>query len=549
MEFLKTQGTRIVNESGQEVLLKGYGIGNWMNLEGFLFGTSTFGADLNGFARAEKMDRGRSINQSIIELCGRTYADKFWNSWYRNYFGQADIIDLAQRGFNSVRLPLNARVFLLEEPGIQYDEDMLAYLDQIIDWCEENGLYVILDLHAAAAAQSTIPCDDGYDNMPHLFTDEDGFERTILLWEKFAQRYKDRAVVAGYELLNEPLSLPKWNCLLPKLMEFYRECIARIRKIDTRHILFLEGYRFASRCDIFTKDMDPGFNNWAVAMHLYESVPDLGTVGPIFAAAEELGVPLWLGETGGNKEYMTTAYEMFYENHAGVNIWCHKGVEGADAATLCSFRQAKDMDIIRAYAHQGGPKPTYERAIAIFDELLENVKFENCILHPDRVDAILRRPFVEIPAVGYDMFPGAGQSFRGNYRYCAFCGYRREDPMHIVYEKGFTPYESPAFAWCAIERAPKYGDWMHLELLLHQDDFACYTIREVQKDSRLSLICRSQAGSELEVTIRGNVYKVAIPASEDLITVEVGLVPAGEDTSIKIAASRGQTTLRTVKFA
>ena len=69
MEFLKTQGTIIVNESGEEVLFKGFGMGNWLNQEGFLFGSSVFSTDFGEFVRAEKMDRGRSINQTIIELC------------------------------------------------------------------------------------------------------------------------------------------------------------------------------------------------------------------------------------------------------------------------------------------------------------------------------------------------------------------------------------------------------------------------------------------------------------------------------------------------
>ncbi|MBD5458054.1 MAG: hypothetical protein HDR27_05715, partial [Lachnospiraceae bacterium] len=73
MEFLRTQGRKIVNESGEEIILQGLGIANWVNLEGFLFGSSVFSSEFGEFVRAEKMDRGRSINQTIIELCGREY--------------------------------------------------------------------------------------------------------------------------------------------------------------------------------------------------------------------------------------------------------------------------------------------------------------------------------------------------------------------------------------------------------------------------------------------------------------------------------------------
>ena len=135
------------------------------------------------------------------------------------------------------------------------------------------------------------------------------------------------------------------------------------------------------------------------------------------------------------------------EKHIGVNIWCHKGVESADAATLCTYQVPEGFEKLCAYAQTGAGKPSYEESIRLFDEYLEKVRFENCTLHEDRVDAVLRRAGVSVPAVGYDMFPGAGASFEGSYPYCVFCDYRREDRMHIVYEKGYTPLEIPAFSF------------------------------------------------------------------------------------------------------
>lgn len=548
MEFLKTQGKTIVNESGEEVLFKGYGMGNWLTQEGFLFGSSEFGGKPDEFVRAENMDRGRSINQTIIELCGEEYAKKFWRQWQLNYFGKADIEDLAKRGFNSVRLPLNARVFLKEEPGYIYDESALLMLDDIVNWCEENLLYVILDLHAAVAGQSGLACDDSVDNQPHLFTDEESWERTIVLWEKLAERYVNRSVIAGYEIINEPLALPRWDHLQPELLAFYKETVRRIRKIDNKHIIFLQGHRFSSRSDIFTEDMDPECHNWVWAVHIYETLPDLGLVGPILASADRLNVPVWMGETGGSPEWMATFYEMLYENHIGVNVWCQKGVEDADAATLYTFHMPEGFEKIREYAHKGGPKPGYETSIKIFDQLLENIKLENCELHQDRCDAILRQPGSKVPAIGYDMLPGRGESFRGNYPYCLFCGYRREDHMHLIYENGFIPYDSAQFAAMGERRTPKYGDWNHIWLLLEESDFACYRLRNVTKETVVSLECMAGKGGEVEVTARGITTNVVIPVGTKLQIIKAGTVAAGEDTAVKVCCKNGNLILRTVIF-
>ena len=46
-------------------------------------------------------------------------------------------------------------------------------LEKVLDWCEAYQVYAVIDLHAAAGAQSCLPCDDGPDNAPHLFLDEE----------------------------------------------------------------------------------------------------------------------------------------------------------------------------------------------------------------------------------------------------------------------------------------------------------------------------------------------------------------------------------------
>ena len=548
MQFLKTDGQLIVNEDGREVLLEGYGIGNWMNQEGFLFGSSQFSAVPGGFARSEGMDRGRTINQTIIETCGPSYAKDFWNRFYRAYFNRADIEHIARMGMNSVRLPLKAAAFLPEDEEIAFDEETFRMLDDLIDACEENGIYVILDMHAAVVGQSAIGCDDGVDNVPHLYTDAEGWERTILLWEEFARRYRDRAAVAGYELLNEPLALPMWDNYLPELVRFYEETIRRIRAIDTKHIIFLQGHRFASRWDIFKKEMDPGFNNWVLTVHMYETLPDLGAIGPMLAVREALDVPVWMGETGGSSSYMTVLYEMLREHHIGVNIWCHKAVHGADAATLATYALPDGFEKITAYAQRGGPKPSYKESRAIFDQYLENVRFGNCTLHESRVNAILRRADVRVPATGYDCLPGAGKSFHGTWPYAAFCGYRREDRMHIAEEKGYMPLESAAFAWAAAGRPPKYGDWPHLELQLDEGEFACYTIRHVTEPVSVYLECTSEGGAELLLTTRGLERGLQIPEGSAMEDRKACTVEPGEDTPVCVKCLEGSVRLKSIRF-
>ena len=68
--FLHTKGKLLVNGDGEEVLLRGWGAGNWNNPEGFMIGavTNFTGAAVQDkVVRASGMDRGRSFIQIVRE--------------------------------------------------------------------------------------------------------------------------------------------------------------------------------------------------------------------------------------------------------------------------------------------------------------------------------------------------------------------------------------------------------------------------------------------------------------------------------------------------
>lgn len=534
MQFLHTDGQLIVNESGKEVLLEGYAFGNWMVQEAFLFGTGAFHADFKPFMRAEGMDRGRTIDRAIRETCGNAYAESFWPRFWRAYVTEADIAYLAEQGFNSVRLPLVARAFLREEPGYAWNEEGFQILSQVLDWCEAREVYAVLDLHAAVAGQSAIGCDDGVDNQPHLFTDEEGWERTCRLWEELARRFGDRACVAGYELLNEPLALPTWDHLWPELLRFYDECVARIRAVDGRHIVFVQGGRFAHRSDMLRPDMDPA-GNWVCTYHIYETLPDLGLLGPILAERNRLGVPVWVGETGGSAAWMAVLYEMLRAYHMGVNVWVAKAAWRPNAPTLMTYEVPEGFDEICAYALEGGPKPSYERSRAIWDAYLDRVCFVACNLHPEQAAAVLRRPGAEVPAIGYDVLPGAGESFKGSYPWCTYSGYRREDHMEFVLADNEGPYEWSEFKGMA--KVPKYGDFTRLALRLHEGDFACYTLRGVTEGATVFVEARSVGGGRLRLEAGDASREWEVENSE---WTELGPMPLPVgDATLRISCVRG----------
>ena len=98
-------------------------------------------------------------------------------------------------------------------------------------------------MHGAPGGQTGTNIDDDANDQPELFMDTKYQDRLEKLWVKIAERYKDKAAVAGYDLLNEPLpertgAAPKYKQLLEPL---YKRLTQAIRKVDSRHMITLEG--------------------------------------------------------------------------------------------------------------------------------------------------------------------------------------------------------------------------------------------------------------------------------------------------------------------
>ncbi|MBJ2354931.1 hypothetical protein, partial [Sphaerochaeta sp. S2] len=102
--FLTSKGRCIVNGKDEEILLTGWGLGNWLLNEGYMW--KSFGN--------ERFDRPRRIEGVIEELTGKAYKTQFYKIFRENYFTEKDIEDLALQGYNSIRIPIHWRL-LMEE--------------------------------------------------------------------------------------------------------------------------------------------------------------------------------------------------------------------------------------------------------------------------------------------------------------------------------------------------------------------------------------------------------------------------------------------------
>lgn len=444
--FLKTEGQKLVNGEGREILLRGVGFGSWLLPEGYMWRFPDEG------------DRPRRIEKRIRELIGESKAKAFWETYYENYIAEADIRRIAAEGFNSVRVPISARFVLDEEFG-GYHEGHLQLIDRVIRWCERHRLYVILDLHGAPGGQTGTNIDDSEHNQPELFQFEENQRRTVDLWRMLAQRYKDEWIVAGYDLLNEPL--PEWfSEYNDKVMPLYKDIVKAIRDVDPHHMIILEGVHWATDWSIFQEKID---DHLMLQFHKYWNNPDTESIRPFLNKGKEWDVPIFMGEGGeNNKEWYAGVFRLYEDHRISWNFWTWKKLDTDNSP--CSIRQPQGWDRLVAYL-EGGPKPNEETAERILWDYLDNLLFEHCDYHPEVVRSLFRSPPVRIPAAFYD-YEGEGVSFGVEKKTKKDIGFRVNDGTNLQFIEGAR--SKPNFehnqgeAWKPDERlclqlAP--GDW------------------------------------------------------------------------------------------
>jgi endoglucanase len=241
MDLLQVSGNQIIDSLHETVYLRGVCVGGWMNMEEFI----------NGYPGSEHGTRMR-----LAEVLGLEKGEYYFDKMLDYFFSEDDIIYLKSLGATVVRLPLNYRHFEDDSQPFQYMEKGFTRLNQALEWCEKHGLYVILDMHAVQGWQNTDwHCDNSSRHT--FFWQHPHFQnRFVALWEEFARRYRGRSVIAGYNVMNEPVTnapfgrftsqyQPDWQVI----NRIYRQVVEAIRAIDPEHIIFLEGDYFSSQFD------------------------------------------------------------------------------------------------------------------------------------------------------------------------------------------------------------------------------------------------------------------------------------------------------------
>jgi endoglucanase len=331
--MLRVKGDSVVDADGARVLLRGAGLGGWMNMENFI----------TGYPANEA-----AMRAAVAGVIGAERAERFFERLLDRFFAGDDARLLAELGINCLRLPINHRHFERDEAPFSLRQEAFERLARAVDACAAHRIYTVIDLHAVPGAQNQHWHSDNGTHVAEFWRHPHFQDRVVNLWQALAERFRGHDWVAGYNLLNEPGD-PSGKVVGP----FHDRLVAAVREVDPDHIVFVDGNTYSTDFSIFG---DP-YENAVYALHDYARAGmSFGGAYPGETAGQwvdrdvleetflertrfqrETGTPIWVGEFGpvytGDPERDEQRYQVLsdqldiYDRHgAGWSIWTYKDV-------------------------------------------------------------------------------------------------------------------------------------------------------------------------------------------------------------------------------
>ena len=322
--FLHTEGEKIVNAGGEEVILRGTNFGGWGIMEDWFCPFTDPAGEENCY-------------QTLVSRFGQAATHALFQTYRSNWITEIDYQNVADAGMNVIRLPIWYRNFQSDDNGTWYRNEAgeidFSELDEVVAMCRKYGLYLIIDAHGLPGYQNDYDhC--GKSKSMSLFDDTAAGRRyrevVVDFWTEIAKRYAGEPTVAMYDLMNEPLgtNITRDKSFQQTFWDFSDELYRAVRAADPDHIISMEA--------IWAPDAIPGpdvygWENIVYQEHLY----DISNPAMLHKANEIKNAgynsPFLIGEFYprgvASFDYMLSLF-----NHRGLSwtTWTYKGA-GPDA--------------------------------------------------------------------------------------------------------------------------------------------------------------------------------------------------------------------------
>ena len=176
-------------------------------------------------------------------------------------YGKEDFENIKSLGVEVARIPIWFDIWTDNSTDCNVDSECFAILDRAIKWCEELGLYVIIDFHNDTSGSSK--------------TDPKIEKALLKIWPQVAERYKNRGSRIIYEVMNEPhFSSGNLQTDLSRWGKIQGNVIDAIRQVDKNHYIIVGGGDFNSPESMLAL---PNYNDDKLIYNFHDYSPFLFT--------------------------------------------------------------------------------------------------------------------------------------------------------------------------------------------------------------------------------------------------------------------------------
>ncbi|CAK4033692.1 glycoside hydrolase family 5 [Lecanosticta acicola] len=235
--------------------IRGVNLGGWFVLEPWIT-PSIFEATPDNVV--DEYTFGQTLGQTE----GRRRLEQHWSTFYT----ANDFALMKKYGINFVRIPIGYWS-ITPLSGDPYVTGAYEHLPNALQWANENGIKVLLDLHGAPGSQN------GFDNSGRRgaigWEKGDTVKQTIAALNKLRDDHAANEAVAAIELLNEPMG-PQLDQNV--LRQFYNDGWGNLRDSPVAPV-FHDAFLGVNSWNNF----GAGEANWILDTHHYE-VFDAGSL-------------------------------------------------------------------------------------------------------------------------------------------------------------------------------------------------------------------------------------------------------------------------------
>ncbi|MDE5765111.1 MAG: cellulase family glycosylhydrolase [Ruminococcus sp.] len=229
--------------------------------------------ELTAFEITEAMQLGWNLGNTLDSYDGNLpsmglEAETKWG----NPVTTKEMIDTVKaKGFNTVRVPVTWFQHVDKNNGYKIDDAWLARVKEVVDYCYDNGMYVILNLHH----------EEPYQNRSTLGADYEEITGYVsALWKQIAEAFKDYDQHLVFETMNEPRATGTdhewWGPTkdeVDTINKINADAVNVIRGVDSPYsdsrLIMIPGYCASSDTTMMAGVVVPDDDYVAVSVHAY----------------------------------------------------------------------------------------------------------------------------------------------------------------------------------------------------------------------------------------------------------------------------------------